>query len=156
MNSLFEQKVKHAYECYLNGIPRRKVYAVIEKGDKFIVGKFSKPRNYKYFLAGGGIEEGEDVITACIRECSEELNVNVEFVNTLDVIRDKSTWNYNGFEFEADDEMNIVYTKFVSYAENNQFGIDGEFDTQDVYAEITREEMLSSVAEFAHYGVELE
>lgn len=150
----FKEKEKHAYECYKAGVARKKVYAVVEKGDKFVVLR-KKRSKYKYSLAGGGIEDGEDIITAVKREILEELNIEAEFVRTIGIIHDKSQWNYEGFDFWVDDDMTIVYTKFVKYGDYDKFGVDGEFNTQDGVEEITKEEMLNTVAQFTKYGLKL-
>ena len=151
--SYFKEKCKHAYKCYKRGLPRRKVYAAVEKEDKFLVLKGRRDSRFKYCLPGGGIEKKEDVVTAIKRECLEELNAKVEFEKTLGKIHDKSKWEYKGKEFYVDDEMEIVHVKFVEYGDNFRFGIAGEFDSQDVIAEISKEEMIESVAEFVKYGI---
>lgn len=155
MSSYFEQKSKHAYTCYKKGIPRKKVYAVVEKGDKFVVLKSRAGDIYKFSLSGGGIEKGEDSITAIKREILEELNIEAEFVRRLGKIAEKSKWNYKGKEFWVDDDIEIVYTKFIKFGNNNQFGIDGEFATQDVVVEVTKEEMFANVYEFVKAGIKL-
>lgn len=150
----FKEKELHAYNCYKAGVPRKKVYAVVEKDDKFMVLR-KKRIKYKYCLAGGGIEAGEDIETAIKREALEELNAKVEFIKILGVIKDKSKWSYEGFEFWVDDEKTIVYTKFKEYGNNTLFGVEGEFDAEDGVVEITKEEMLNTVAEFTKYGLVL-
>lgn len=154
--SYFSEKVKHAYNCYKAGLPRKKVYGVVEKGDKFLVIRCRRDSNYKYCLAGGGIEEGEDSKEAIVRECSEELNAVVEYVKTLGFIHDKSKWKMGDEEFWVDDEMEIVYTKFVRFGENKTLGVEGEFTSQDIVTEISKDEMLKTVAEFVKYGVKLQ
>ncbi len=151
----FSQKTKHAFDCYSAGVPRKKVYAVVEKGDSFVVLKTRKGDKYKYALAGGTIEIGEDVQTAAKREILEELNIEAEFVKTLAVIRDKSQWTHEGFTFWVEDEMEIVYTKYVKDGSNTSYGIEGEFETQDIVCIVSKEDMLNGVAEFVHYGVKL-
>ena len=149
--SYFSQKVLHAYNCYINGKPRQKVYGVIEKGNKFVVLR-GKSEN-KYMLSGGGIEEGEDLKTAIEREALEELNMVVEFIKELGSFTCKSKWKYNGQEFWVDDHIQVVYTKFIKYGSNNFLGIEGEFESQDIVAEISKEEMLNNVYEFVEGGI---
>ena len=156
MSKYFEKKARHAYTCYKENKPRQKVYAVVEKEDKFVVLKGREGAKYKYNLSGGGVEKGEDIITAIKREVLEELNIECEFVKTLGVICDKSKWEYKGKSFWVDDRMEIVYVKFLKYAKNSSYGIKGEFESQDIIAEVTKQEMLDNVAEFAKYGVKLD
>ena len=155
MASYFSKKVKHAYKCFKKGKPRKKVYAAVEKGDKFVVLKGREGASYKYNLAGGTIEKRESVEKAIKREILEELNIKSEFVKSLGVIKDKSKWNYKGEEFWVTDEMEIVLVKFVSYGKNKSFGISGEFTEEDKPVEITKEEMLNDVYEFTKGGLKL-
>ena len=156
MASYFSKKVKHAYKCFKKGKPRKKVYAAVEKGDMFVVLNGRKGASYKYNLAGGSIEKRETAQKAIVRECLEELNMNVEFVKSLGVIQDKSKWNYKGEEFWVDDQMEIVLVKFISYGKNKSFGITGEFTEEDKPVEIAKEEMLNNVYEFTKGGIILD
>lgn len=152
--SYFEEKKKHAYMCYKNGVPRKKVYAVVEKEDKYVVIKTSHGK-YKYMLAGGGIEEGENEASAIKRECIEELNMKVSFIKELGIIRDTSSWEYNGEKFVVEDLMHIVLVKYESYSNSTTMGVEGEFDKDDIVVEIDKKEMLENVAEFKKYGIKL-
>ena len=152
----YEQKAKLAYELYQKGLPFQKVYAVVQKGNKFLVLTVPDKR-YKYSLSGGGIDEGEDVVTAIKRELLEEMNVHVEFVRELDTIHYVHTWRYQGKEFDVGYEAHIVLVKFLSYDEKRKMGLDGEFDGKNVeIAEISKDEMLKNVAEFVDFGVKLD
>ena len=153
MTSYFSKKVKHAYKCYKKGLPRKKVYAVVEKGDKFVVLQGRTGATYKYNLAGGGVEKRESVEKAIKRECLEELNMKVEFIRSLGVIQDKSKWTYKGEEFFVDDHMEIVLVKFLDYGKNKSFGLKGEFTKQDVPVEVEKEEMINNVYEFVQGGI---
>lgn len=152
----FEKKSKHAYKCYKKGQPRKKVYAVVEKDGKFLVLSNKKNKKYKYCLAGGGIEKKENSFVAAKREILEELNVEAEVVKSLGVIKDKSKWTYKNKEFWVDDEMEIVYAKYVCDGKQKSIGIKGEFDKQVAVALIDRQDMLDYVAEFAYYGLKFE
>ena len=152
----FEKKVKRAYDLFLRGEAVPKVYAVVEKGEKFIVLENAKSNKFKYALSGGGVEEGEDNITAIKRELLEELNVKVEIVKSLGNIKYETTWEYEGKKFKVEFKAEILYTRFVSYGKNKKFGLNGEFGTNvKGIAEITKEEMLKTVAEFTEFGVKI-
>ena len=152
----YEQKAKLAYELYQKGLPFQKVYAAVQKGDKFFVLKI-QDKKFKYSLSGGGIDEGEDVETAIKRELMEEMNAHVEFVKELDVIHYVHTWRYEGKEFDVDYDAHIVLVKFLSFAKKRKLGLDGEFDNKNVeIVEISKEEMLKNVAEFVDFGVKLD
>lgn len=147
------KKAKHAYELYLKGEAFKKVYAVVEKNGKYLVLKKSG-KVYKYQLSGGGVDEGEDNITAIKRELLEELNVDVEVIKSLGHINMPVKWRYEGKEFLVDYDMEIFFCKFLSYGENSCIGLEGEFNVNNVeIAEISKEEMINNVAEFAKFGL---
>lgn len=147
----YEKKAKKAYELYLSGKPFEKVYAVVEKDERFLVLK----NGDKYSLAGGGIEEGEDVDCALKREILEEMNVNIEVIRSLGKINYNSKWNYEGKEFLVKYEAEIVYCKFISYGLNEKLGLEGEFEKDTEVEEISKELMLDKVAEFCKFGIKL-
>ena len=151
----FTKKAKHAYQCFKKGVARQKVYAVVEKGDKFVVLNVKRKENEEYCLAGGGIEKREDIVKAIKREVAEELNIKVEFVRHLGSFATQSKWKYKDKEFFVDDNINVVYTRFVKYTNDNKFGVKGEFSQEDSIAEIDKETMLNTVVEFTKYGIKL-
>ena len=152
----YEQKAKLAYELYQKGLPFQKVYAAVQKGDKFLVLKIPD-KKFKYSLSGGGIDAGEDVETAIKRELMEEMNANVKFEKELGVIHYVHTWRYQGKEFDVNYDAHIVLVKFLSFAEKRKMGLDGEFDDKQVeIVEVSKDEMLKNVAEFASFGVKLD
>ena len=152
----YEQKAKIAYEKFQRGEPFKKVYAVVQKGDKFVVLKHNKGR-YEFSLSGGGVEDGESNVDAVKREVLEELNIKVEVKESLGFCRYVRTWRYQGKEFDVDHVAEIFLTEFVSFGENKKFGIEGEFDGKEMsIAEISREEMLEKVFEFKNGGIKFE
>lgn len=150
----YNQKSKRSYQLFLEGKPSRKVYAVVEKDGKYVVLHY-KNGVYEYALSGGGVDEGEDNITAIHREIMEELNMNVEIVKSLGVIKYVQKRQYQGKEFDLNYIAEIFLTKFVSYGDNKNFGIDGEFDENVSIVEISKEKMLTTVAEFVKFGLKL-
>jgi len=150
----YNKKAKLAYELYTMGKPFRKVYAAVKKDEKYLVLKNDKG-NYKYSLAGGGIDPSEDSVTAIKREILEELNVNVKVVKSLGMMHYVNTWSYEGQNFDVQYEVEIFLAEFKSFAHGKGFGLEGEFDENFSVAEISKEEMLSSVYEFTKGGIEL-
>lgn len=142
------QKAERAYKLYCENRPFVKVYSVVQKGDKFLVLE-NFGQKYKYSLAGGGVEDGEDIETATKREVLEELNVKVKFVRELDVIHYDHTWTYNGKSFDMNYEAHIVLSEVVAVDNSKKrFGLPGEFDKEMKVLEISKQEMLNNVAEF--------
>ena len=155
MDEYYIQKAKYAYSLFLEGKSFKKVYAAVEKDGEFIVLEHENGK-YKYSLSGGGVDEGEDNLTAIKRELKEELNVNVEIVRSLGVIKYFKTWHFEGKDFDVDYEAEIFLTKFLSYDMNEQFGLDGEFTDKKIkIAQISKDEMLGHVAEFCKFGLKL-
>lgn len=154
--SYFEEKVKRYYKLFKQNKPILKAYAVVEKDDKFMVLTTNKG-NWKYCLSGGSVDEGETTEIAIKRELLEELNVNVKVVKSLGFIKYKSHWKHKRTEFDIDNIAEIFYTKFESFGENLNIGLDGEFDTSSInIVLISKEEMLENVAEFKEFGIKLD
>ena len=152
----FEEKVKRYYNLFKQNKPILKAYAVVEKDNKFMVLTTNKG-NWKYCLSGGSVDDGETTETAIKRELNEELNVNVEIVKSLGFINYTSHWNYKGKEFDINNVAEIFYTKFISFGNNTNFGLDGEFNTNTTsIALISKEEMFENVAEFKEFGIKLD
>lgn len=150
----YTQKAKRMYELFLKGEPCRKVYAAVRKEDKYVVIKNAEGRKYKYQLAGGGVEDGETNKDAIIREIVEELNINSKVVKSLGVISYKSNWEYLDKKFEIDNEAEVFLLEFVSYSNQNQFGLEGEFtDNVKGVALVSEEELCNNVYEFASGGI---
>ena len=151
----YDSKAKIAYEKFQKGLPFEKVYAAVQKGDKFIVLKNNKGK-YKYSLSGGGVDDGETAEQAIKRELMEELNIKVNINKNLGVCKYIRTWRYLDKEFDIDYVSHIFLTEFVSYGDYNKFGLDGEFDGKDMsIVEISKEEMIENVFEFKDGGIEL-
>lgn len=153
----YEQKAKHAHELFLKGLPFKRVYAVVEKDGKYLCLEHDEKARYKYSLSGGGIDEGEDSITAIKRELLEEMNVCVDIVRSLGHAYYVKTWEYQGEKFDANYDAEVFLTKFIKYGDNKKFGLDGEFG-RDILgiAAISKEEMLQHVAEFSKLGIKLD
>lgn len=154
-NEYYLKKAKYAYELYCLKKPFRKVYAVIKKDDRFVVLQNIKGR-YKFSLAGGGIDEGEDEVTAIKRELIEELNMHVNIIKSLGKTTYFKTWNYNGKDFDVEYQAEIFLTEFIKYDDNKNFGLEGEFDDNFTISEISKQKMLSSVFEFVKGGILLQ
>lgn len=149
-----EQKAKRAFEHYQKNIPLKKVYGVVEKNGKFLCLKHDENTKYKYSIAGGSVEDGEDVIEATKREILEEMNVYVEFVRSLGHAHWKTSWVYEGKAFDVDNDVEVVLTRFVKNGKNKKLGLDGEFKADMLgVVEISKKEMLENVAEFVQFGI---
>jgi len=151
----YSKKAKAMYGLYLKGETCRKVYAAVRKGNKFVVIENSEGRNYKYQIAGGGVESGETNEEAIVREIIEELGIISKVVKSLGVTYYDSNWKYEDKEFIIKNEAEIFLVEFVSYVNNDKFGLDGEFDKKNVkgITLVSEEEMCSNVYEFTAGGL---
>lgn len=153
----YEQKAKRAYEHYKKGIPMKNVYGAVEKDGKYLCLQHEGEGKDKYSIAGGGIDDGEDVVNAIKRELLEEMNIHVDFVKSLGHAYWTVPWEYKGKKFDVKYDAEVVLTRFVKFGDNKKLGLDGEFKPDMVgIAEISKEEMLKEVAEFARFGVKFE
>lgn len=157
-NQYVKEKAKYAYSLFQKGLPFKKVYAVVEKNGKYVVLQTAKPSaKFKYFLAGGGVDEGEGNITAIKREVLEELNMNIEVVKSFGVIRYVRTWKYEGKVFDISYIAEIFLTKFVSYGKNKKLGLDGEFTfISKGIAIIDKQELINNIECFVNHEVKFE
>lgn len=69
---------------------KSRVRAVIIKDGKILLIKITKPDLVYWVIPGGGVEDGETNEQALIRECREELGVNIEVKDLiLELISEK-------------------------------------------------------------------
>lgn len=147
----YNQKAKYAWQLYNENKPFVKVYSVIEHGSKFVVLKDAKKdAKYKYQLAGGGVEEGESIAEATIREVKEETGLDVTFERELDVLHFYKTWRYEGKAFDVLYEAHVVLSKVDTVKHGGKMGLAGEFDDVKL-AEVEKQEMLQNVGEFVRF-----
>jgi len=148
-------KQKRAYDLYKQGRFFEKVYAAVQKKHKYLVLKNKPGSKYKFSLAGGGIEDGEDTGTAIKRELAEELNIEVEVIKELGTFYMGVPYEFNGESFISKYRCKVVLTRFISFNGENKFGLEGEFDPAMGMAEISKKEMLNNVYEFTCGGIKL-
>ena len=105
---------------------------------------------------GGGVEDGEELISALKRELREELNVEVEIIKELGVY-DKlyKTWRLDGESFDIQYEIHVFDTKLKKKLDGN-FGLEGEFNNSAKIVEIDKETLISSVKVFRDYGIKID
>lgn len=152
----YQKKSKLAKELHDKGLPWVKVYAVVRYGDKFVVLSKEKDGKIEYMLAGGGLDQGEDIIKAIKREVKEELNMRVKVLKEIGVY-DKLfvKWKYNDEEFELQYKIHVMDTEVIKVRKGKP-GLKGEFDDNVNIALIDKETLLNEVVEFKSFGFSLE
>lgn len=141
-----EEKHKKAYELYLQNKALRKARALILKDNKLCAIKVSYHNNREdeYLLIGGGAEGDENIRETAIREAKEEMNANIEIIKYLGKKYFHKPSSYEDKKFMSKRIEYYYLCKYLSLADNEKFGLDGEFDRPDrVYSivELTAEEL---------------
>ena len=156
MTSYYRQKALRAKQLFERGLPFVKVYAPVRNGDKFIVLEKEREGKIIYDIAGGGVDEGETLEKALLRELKEELNVKVKIIKELGVY-DKMyrEWELDGEKFNIQYEIHVFDTVLVK-KKRGKIGLKGEFSGKTKVAEIDKETLLSSVAEFRDFGIRID
>lgn len=75
---------------------------VINKDGKIAI--FNKSKKNEYKIPGGGVEEGEDIKKALVRECLEETGCNIEIVKdlcTIDEHRENNNFKQRSYIYVA-------------------------------------------------------
>ena len=152
----YQNKALLAKKLHDKGLPWVKVYAVVRLEDKFVVLTKIKDGKTEYMLAGGGVDEGESLISAIKREIKEELNMKVEVLGEIGVY-DKLfvPWKYENEEFEVQYEIHVIDTKVLKQR-NGKLGLKGEFDKGVNIALIDEETLLKEVTEFSIFKMNLD
>ena len=101
---------------YLNGI-----------ADDLARNENRKSYDKHYLLPGGGIDEGETVKQAVVRETLEEYGVNVKAEKYLGRNYYNVPMNIDGTAFVSNRVEYFYLCKLVDGQESKQFGIEGEF-----------------------------
>ena len=156
MAGYYRQKALRAKELYDKGLPFVKVYAPVRVGDKFMVLEKERDGKITYDIAGGGVDEGETLEKALLRELKEELRVRVKIVKELGVY-DKMyrEWELDGERFSIQYEIHVFDTVLIK-RKKGKLGLKGEFSGITRIAEIDKETLLSSVAEFRDFGIRID
>lgn len=81
------------------------VYGIITHKDKVLMVKTQSGSKLIYNFPGGGVDEGENLAQALIRECQEEINVVVQIKNCLYTAKNL----YNHEDFPSSYMFNIYY-----------------------------------------------
>lgn len=156
MKNYYRKKAEFAKKLYDKGLPFVKVYATVREGEDFIVLKREKEGKISYQLAGGGVDEGEDLTRAVKRELLEELNAVVEVVSELGVYNDLVVpYELDGEKFSVRYEIHVFDTKLIRF-KRGKLGLKGEFDKATEIERIDKTTLLNTVAEFCEFNIKLD
>ena len=156
MSDYYRQKAIRAKELFDRGLPFVKVYAPVRDGDKFIVLEKHRDGKTFYDIAGGGVDENENLEDALKRELAEELHVDVEIVKHLGMYNEMfRDWELDGEKFSIRYEIHVFDVKLVK-KKGGKLGLKGEFNSDVKIAKIDKETLLASVPEFRDFGFKID
>lgn len=122
------QKVKYSFELEQEGQLFQKARAVIVNDNKLLMLYNSKTN--KYFIPGGGVDEGETVLQAVKREALEESGYDVEPIKELwsNFYEVPMEWENKKFISHRVEYYYLCFLKNLNYKNVN--GIEGEYDCE--------------------------
>jgi len=127
------EKVRISYELMKNRKLFRKARAIIMKDNKLLAIKvvYKDDRPDHYLFPGGGVDEGETISEAAVREAYEEYGVRVTPIKQLGKQYYSVQMKYNGESFYSKRVEYHYICELDNIDENSDFGIDGEFSRED-------------------------
>lgn len=119
--------------------------AAIIQNDKILLIKFSDQNGVHYNLPGGGVDFGESIPIALVRECQEEACADVEVRDLI------LCWQYvpelENFKFGSRQKVGLIFKCDLKSNSNPHMPI--KPDTNQVGVEwVSVEELMSSTAAF--------
>lgn len=128
-----KSKQELSYELFLKHKFYKKARAIVVKNGKLFAIKitYKDGRPDHYLVPGGGVDEGESIKQAVVRETLEEYDVNVKPVKYLGRQYYKSRDSFNNVKFISNRVEYYYICEFLKEANTNQFGEYGEFDSKE-------------------------
>lgn len=124
------KKNEYSYNLHKNHKFFRKARAIVIKDKELLVIKVTyNDGRIHYLLPGGGVDDGETIKQAVVRETLEEYNDVVVASKYLGKQYYKVPMEYNGKKFISNRTDYFYICNYVSSAENISFGLDGEFQS---------------------------
>ena len=131
-------KIKMSYELTKNRKFFRKARAIVIKDNKLLLIRIDyKDGRVHYLLPGGGVDDGETIKDAIIRETLEEYNAEVEIIKYLDKQHYFIDLEYNGEKFRSNRVEYYYLCRFKNFSNNTSFGIGNEFvNSEKIYSKV--------------------
>lgn len=122
------QKEKASYLLVKQGKLFEKARAVIVENGKVLI--LFNPIKQGYTVPGGGVDPGETVLQAVVREAMEESGYLVEPIKEIFSRKYDVPMQFNGEKFISHRVEYFYLCKIKDLSEANANGIEGEFDCQ--------------------------
>ena len=140
------QKLEYAYSLFRQKKFFKKARAIVVENNKVLLIEVNylngslddlarndnrKAYNKHYLLPGGGVDEGETIKQAVVREALEEYGVNVEPVKYFGKSYYTVPMNIDGTEFKSNRVEYFYLCRVLSDDKSAQFGLEGEFSAKN-------------------------
>lgn len=155
------QKLEYAYSLFQKKKFFKKARAIVVENKKVLLievdylngvaddlarNENRKGYNKHYLLPGGGVDCGETIKQAVVREAFEEYGVNVEPIKYFGKSYYTVPMNIDGTDFKSNRVEYFYLCRVLSDDKSAQFGLDGEFSAKNkVYKKVklSLEEILA-------------
>lgn len=119
-------KNEYAYSLFKNNQTFEKVRALIIKDGKILL--VHKIKSDRYTLPGGGVENGENIEIAVVRESYEEAKARVKLKSIVGVLNYDVNMTFNGENFTSTRIEYYCLCEFLGFVKKKKyFGLNGEF-----------------------------
>lgn len=140
------QKLEYAYSLFQKKKFFKKARAIVVENGKVLLIEVNylngaaddlarndnrKGYNKHYLLPGGGVDEGETIKQAVVREALEEYGVNVEPVKYFGKSFYTVPMNIDGTDFKSNRVEYFYLCKVLSDDKSAGFGLEGEFSAKN-------------------------
>lgn len=127
------EKARISYELRKQNKFFRKARAIVLKNNKLLAIKvvFKESGNIHYLFPGGGVDEGETIKQASVRETLEEFSVIVKAKKYLGKHYYKVPQTYKGETFISNRIDYYYICEYINDATSKEFGVEGEFNRPD-------------------------
>lgn len=125
-------KVKMSYELTKRNKFFRKARAMVIKDKKLLLIRVDyKSGHVHYLLPGGGVDAGEEIKHAIIRETLEEYNADVTPIKYLDKQYYNVELEYNGEKFISHRVEYYYVCRFDKFSNRTKMGVGKEFENPE-------------------------
>lgn len=125
------EKARYSHKLYKEGKLFKKARAIIFDNKELLVIQMNRTNGVvDYYVPGGGVDDGETLKDAVIRESFEEYGAIVKPIKMLSKKYYNVPMTYNGENFMSR-RVEYYYICQLLRVEDGQFGIAGEFTKKD-------------------------
>lgn len=125
-------KIKMSYNLTKQHKFFRKARAIVIKDNKLLLIRVDyNDGRVHYLLPGGGVDDGETIKQAIVRETLEEYNANVTPIKYLDKQYYNIELEYNGEKFMSNRVEYYYLCRFENFSNRKKMGVGKEFESPD-------------------------